>query len=88
MIITLDIPNELGNRLSPFKKQLPQFLVPKLCLGMPTLKLRLMSPPHQAELGHSHSQTRVHRYLHNLILKPKRPDMMPKLLKLLYRVML
>ena len=26
MIITLDIPNELGHRLNPFKNQLPQLL--------------------------------------------------------------
>jgi hypothetical protein len=26
MLITLDIPNDLGNRLSPFKQQLPQLL--------------------------------------------------------------
>lgn len=26
MLITLDVPNDLGNRLSPFKQQLPQLL--------------------------------------------------------------
>jgi hypothetical protein len=32
------------------------FLVPKLRLGMPTLKLRLMFPPYQAELAHSQAR--------------------------------